>query len=104
MEVSEQALTVDLPTILLDSRSARVTGRTVPGTEAFGYLAVEGTARVGLRLDSPDSDPSRLQMEIRLLEARYEPPADCSPKMLETILRLNSALNARLLGDVQPDA
>jgi hypothetical protein len=104
MEVPEQVLTVDLPTILLDSRSARVTGRTVPGIEAMGYLAVEGMARVGLSLDSQDADPTRLQMEIRLLEARYEPPADCPPKVLETILRLNSALNDRLLGEVPPDA
>lgn len=102
MNFPEQVLEVDLPTILIDARSDRVTGTVQTGIEAMGYLAVPGTARVGLRFDSHPDDPSRLQVNFRLLEARYVPPADCSPKAHETVLRLNSTLNERLLGDVPP--
>lgn len=94
--IPEQALELDLPTVLMDARGKSI-GTAPPGVESMGYLAVEGKARVGLRFDSPDSNPSHLSVSFRLLEARYEPPADCSPKAQETILRLNSALNDRLL-------
>lgn len=102
MAIPEQALELDLPTILIDSEG-KVQGTVPPGLEEWGCLSVPGTLRVGLRLDCPDSDPTRLQVLLRLLEARYEPPADCPPAVLETILNLNSALNDRLLGHPRDD-
>jgi hypothetical protein len=102
VEIPEQALTLDLPTLLIDCRSGQVEAVTQPGIQSMGYLAVEGQARVGLRLGSEESDPARLSVSFRLLEANYSVPADCPPRVQELILRLNSELNARLLGGAVP--
>jgi hypothetical protein len=98
VEIPEQVLTLDLPTLLIDSRLSRVEAVTQPGGRLMGYLAVEGQARAGLRLGSEESDPAGLSVNFRLLEASYSVPADCPPRVRELILRLNSELNARLLG------
>lgn len=98
MEIPEQALTLDLPTLLVDSRGS-VT-QTRPGLESMGYLAAEGKVRVGLVMGCHENDPSQVTVTLRLLEASYAVPAGCSPKARETILKVNSALTARLLGEL----
>lgn len=99
MKISEQALTLDLPTLLVNSRGSVVTLRH-PGLESMGYLAAEGKVRVGLVMGCHENEPSQVTVTLRLLEASYDVPAGCSPKARETILKVNSALNARLLGEL----
>lgn len=98
MEIPEQALELDLPTLLVDSRGS-VT-QTHPGLESMGYLAAEGKVRVGLVMGCREDDPCQVTVTLRLLEASYSVPAGCSPKARETILRVNQELNARLLGEI----
>jgi hypothetical protein len=104
MEISEQVLTLDLPTLLVDPRTARVAMVTQPGVRSMGQWAVEGTASVGLNLGSEADDPSHLSVSFRLLAAHYSPPADCSREVLELVNRVNLHLSANLLGESSPTA
>ncbi len=99
MEIPEQAMELDLPTLLVDaSGSAAQLG--YPGVGVMGYLAAEGKVRVGLVMGCRDDDPTQVTVTLRLLEASYSVPAGCSPRARETILRVNQELNARLLGEI----
>lgn len=91
----EQKLAVELPTLLMDSQGEKV-GAGTPGLESMGYLAVPGSLEFGIRLDCEQDDPSRVNLSLRVLSAHYSPPADCPPKALETIHRVNVALTDRL--------
>lgn len=100
MEIPEQALELDLPTLLVDSAGSAKQG--YPGLEQMGYLAAEGKVRVGLVMGCREDDPCQVTVTLRLLEASYSVPAGCSPNARETILKVNAELNARLLGEHRP--
>lgn len=97
--MTEQKLTVDLPTLLMDAEGQKL-GTTHPGLEAFGYFAVPGELEFAVTVDSEPGDPSQVKMTLRLLSAHYSPPADCPPRALATVNRVNAALATRLTGDV----
>lgn len=90
-EILEQKLTVELPTLLIDHRGSQVTTGH-PGLEQFGYLGVPGTMDFGVTLRCPDDDPSQVSLTLRVLAARYEPPAGCSARALEIVNQVNHAL------------
>lgn len=103
MEIPEQALMIDLPTLLVNQRTARVA--VVPsGIRSMGEWAIEGTAQVGLSLGSEADDPSRLSVSLRLLTAHYSPPVDCPGTVLELVNRVNRDLAKRLLIANSPTA
>ena len=99
MEIPEQAMELDLPTLLVDSAGSAVQ-LSYPGLTTMGYLAAEGKIRVGLVMGCRGDDPTQVTVTLRLLEARYAIPEGCSPRAQETILRVNQELNARLLGAI----
>lgn len=103
MEIQEQKMEVALPTLLMDARGSSVQA-VQPGLETWGYLAVEGTLEYGLSLGCRDDDPSRVTVNLRLLTARYSPPAGASQQVLETVNQLNCRLAERLLGGDSPGA
>jgi len=95
--IQAQKVTVDLPTLLVDS-GGKSLGTMEPGLESMGYLAVPGTLDFAVDLDSRQDDPSRISLTLRLLAAHYSPPAEASPAVLETVNRVNAALAKRLTG------
>lgn len=95
--IQAQKVTVDLPTLLVDSKSC-CQGTTEPFLESMGYLAIPGTLDLGVELDSPQNDPGSISLTLRLLAAHYSPPADCPPAVLATVNQVNAALAERLTG------
>jgi len=104
MEIPEQVLTLDLPTLLVDPRTAAVTMVTQPGVQSMGEWAVEGTASVGLSLGAEADDPSRFSVNFRLLTAHYSPPAGCPREVLDLVNQVTQHLAERLLGESSPTA
>lgn len=95
MEIQEQKLTAELPTLLIDRHATEVLTRA-PGQKKAGYLAVPGTMEIGLTLDAKDADPSQVMVNVRLLSAHYSPPPGCSPAALKIVNQANRALADRL--------
>ena len=96
-KIQPQKMTADLPTMLVDSRG-HCQGMTEPFLESMGYLAIQGTLEFAVVLETPQDDPSAVQLTLRLLTAHYSPPADAPPAVLATVNQVNAALAERLTG------
>lgn len=97
MQMVEQKMELDLPTILM-SRAGEIDSLTQPGVRIFGAWAAEGKAEIGVRFGAQNDDPTKLDLHFRILSMHYSPPADCPPWVVQRIGEVNATLAAELSG------
>lgn len=97
MVISEQKVTVDLPSLRLDSE-----GETEKGIHWEEGWSVEGTMELGLQVSGPASAPHQVMLNVRPLTAHYDVPVGCPEHVRRAVNHLNQRLCARLLGEPLP--